>query len=252
MALRIFQRGFNYSQDGHGNRLVYHLQGCNLHCPWCANPESMAPGGTWMDKEGGRVLSCRSYSVDALVEEAQRSAMLFFDGGGVTLTGGEPTLQWEALGELLNALHDAGIHTAMETNGTHPNLAELFPLVDQLILDCKHHDSERHRAVTGVPNEIIWENLARALDAHGDVLVRIPLVDGFNASEADAAAFAARMAPLPKRHAAFEFLTYHEYGKIKWEQCGMPYTMRGGLVSEERRRQFEQTFREAGMQVVRT
>ena len=45
MTLKIFQRGFNYSQDGQGNRLVYHLQGCNLLCPWCANPEGMDGNG---------------------------------------------------------------------------------------------------------------------------------------------------------------------------------------------------------------
>ena len=39
--MKIFQKGFNYSQDGDGNRLVYHMQGCNLKCPWCANPEGM-------------------------------------------------------------------------------------------------------------------------------------------------------------------------------------------------------------------
>ena len=50
--IRIFQKGFNYSQDGQGNRLVYHLQGCNMKCPWCANPEGMKMGGAlYLDKD---------------------------------------------------------------------------------------------------------------------------------------------------------------------------------------------------------
>ena len=65
MELRIFQKGFNFSQDGPGNRLVYHLQGCNLRCPWCSNPEGIP-------LEGG---DCRS--VDELVEEVMRSRAMF-------------------------------------------------------------------------------------------------------------------------------------------------------------------------------
>lgn len=81
MDLHIFQRGFNFSQDGPGNRLVYHLQGCNLHCPWCSNPEGM----TFC---GGAVCS-----VEDIVAEVLRSRPMFFDGGGVTLTGGEAAMQ---------------------------------------------------------------------------------------------------------------------------------------------------------------
>lgn len=108
MDLHIFQRGFNFSQDGPGNRLVYHLQGCNLHCPWCSNPEGM----TFC---GGTVCS-----VEDIVAEVLRSRPMFFDGGGVTLTGGEAAMQPQAVKELLSALSGYGIHTALESNGTAP------------------------------------------------------------------------------------------------------------------------------------
>ncbi len=52
MLVNIFQKGFNFSQDGPGNRLVYHLQGCNMHCPWCSNPEGISEKGSIMVTEG--------------------------------------------------------------------------------------------------------------------------------------------------------------------------------------------------------
>ena len=109
MTLRIFQKGFHFSQDGPGNRLVYHLQGCNLRCPWCANPEGLCP-------EGGT-----EYTVDALVEEVLRSRMLFFEGGGVTLTGGEATLQFAAVREFLTRLHreEISIHASKSKCSDH-------------------------------------------------------------------------------------------------------------------------------------
>ena len=124
--MKIFQKGFNYSQDGDGNRLVYHMQGCNLKCPWCANPEGMqckgtivsdpewilesicphgAISGTKVDRTicvgcknhecitehdtKGMYLSYQNYTVDEIVEEVLNNEMMFYDGGGVTFTGGE-------------------------------------------------------------------------------------------------------------------------------------------------------------------
>lgn len=85
MELKIFQKGFHDSQDGAGNRLVLHLQGCNMRCPWCANPEGMDNQGT-----------CRTIEVNALVDECLSCRPMFFDGGGVTLTGGEVSMQFDA------------------------------------------------------------------------------------------------------------------------------------------------------------
>ena len=140
--MRIFSKGFNFSQDGPGNRLVYHLQGCNLHCPWCSNPEGMSLTGG------------EERTVDDVFSECLRSRALFFSGGGVTFTGGECTLQREELSELLSRLRAAGIHTAIETNGTSPHLRELLPHVNYLIMDFKHFDGDALLQSTGVGNAV--------------------------------------------------------------------------------------------------
>ena len=117
--IRIFQKGFNYSQDGPGNRLVYHLSGCNLCCPWCSNPEGLSSDG-----------SSSSLTVDDMLKEALSAKMIFIDGGGVTFTGGEATCQKKALLTLIKKLKENGIHTCIETNASIPCCEEIFDSVD--------------------------------------------------------------------------------------------------------------------------
>ncbi len=240
MIVRIFQKGFNYSQDGPGNRLVYHLQGCGMRCPWCANPEGLAA-------QGGQALE-----TDAVAEEAGRCRSMFFDGGGVTFTGGEPTVQFEALETLLRALRAMGIDTAVETNGTHPRLPALLPLIDHLLIDFKQPFAPEHLEITGTPLDTVLRNLRTACAEHPDVLVHIPLVNGYNASREAAEAFARTLAGFEKRAVRVEPLWYHEFGKDKWEKLGLPYRVRDGFVPDERRREIVAALKEAGLNVVRT
>ena len=88
MTIKIFKRGFNYSQDGRGNRLVIHMQGCNLRCPWCTNPEGFEANGVVMRKHEDRPprLSCEEWELDELFNLCRESSSLFFEGGGVTFT----------------------------------------------------------------------------------------------------------------------------------------------------------------------
>ena len=240
--IRIFQKGFNFSQDGPGNRLVYHLQGCNLHCPWCSNPEGLALAG------GNPV------SIDDLMAEVRRSSMMFFDGGGVTLTGGEVTLQFPAVKEFLTRLHEEGFSTCIETNGLAPQLPELFPVLDLLIMDIKHHDPENHKAVTGLSNELTVRNIEKALAAGQQLALRIPLIGGFNASPEDARGFAELFCKLDLGdRATVELLTYHEYGKDKYEKLGMEYTMDAtARVSRESLEQYKVILRNAGINIIHT
>ena len=294
MKLRIFQKGFNYSQDGQGNRLVYHLQGCNMHCPWCANPEGMPPeGALYVDKDwlspklcphgaireetdaaGYRLdreqcrqcqsrecigsrhkgihLSCEEVSLETVYEEIVRSRPMFYDGGGVTFTGGEATLQFEPLKALLVRVKEAGIHTALETNGANPRLPELFPYIDQLIMDCKHWEEHKHLKYTGVPFKTVRQNLFLAVREHGQLDIRIPLVGGVNDSEEDMQGFIALFRELLRENEdgpiTVEILKYHEFGKNKWSACGLEYQMtQDAQVSAEQVQLFRQKLIEGGL-----
>lgn len=234
MRLYVFQKGFNYSQDGPGNRLVYHLSGCSARCPWCSNPEGKQHGtGT-------------AYSLPELVEEICSARPMFFDGGGVTLTGGEVTEQFASVKALLTALKERNIHTCMETNGLSPRLSELSPLVDHLIMDVKHPCDEVHRKVIGVSNAVVLANLDRLKNRH--LAVRIPLIGGFNDTCAENFA-----ALFQGRDITVEVLRYHEYGKDKYASLGLPYPMdQRAYISDETYRTFTETLRTRGIRLVRT
>ena len=164
--MKIFQKGFNFSQDGPGNRLVYHIAGCNMHCLWCANPEGMNFDGNHKD-----------YSVSEIIKEAISCKPMFFDGGGVTFTGGEATLDADGLIEVLKGLKDNGINTAIETNGTSERLTEIAQYVDYLIMDFKHFDSDKLKSYTGCDGFVIKDNFEKICKNKIRCHIRIPLIN---------------------------------------------------------------------------
>lgn len=247
MKLRIIQKGFNYSQDGPGNRLVYHLQGCNMSCPWCANPEGMPMDGVLMPK-----LSYKEVDIEEIHREILSSRMMFFEDGGVTFTGGEPTMQFEPLLELMKKLKEDGIHVAMENNGSHVRLKEMLPYIDYLMMDFKHPQDAVHRFVTGVSNHTIKENLSYILNSGRQIAIRIPFIHGFNDTELAMEGFRKFFSENPMEHATVEILPYHEYGKDKWEKCGMNYTVTDGYVEPEVVTAFEESLKRMGIQIIHT
>lgn len=242
MPLRYFQKGFNFSQDGPGNRLVYHLQGCNFRCPWCSNPEGM---------DAAR--PAREEGAEDAARFVISAKPMFFDGGGLTLTGGEATLQAEAALTLLRLAREGGVNTCMETNASSPVFARFLPLLDTLICDFKHPSGAEHLRWTGADNGRVQENIALAVASGMPVLMRIPLIHGVNDDDAALAGFEAFLRPMAaKENLRVEILRYHEYGRDKWKQIGREYAMKDAFVTDARAREFENALRNTGANVVHT
>jgi pyruvate formate lyase activating enzyme len=176
-----------------------------------------------------RELVGREMSVDAVLNEIERDR-LFYDesGGGVTFSGGEPLGQFDFLRALLVGCRLRAIRTAIDTSGHAPtaSLLEVAALTDLVLYDLKHLDDARHRHGTGVGNGLILANL-RGLTATGvHVVVRVPLVPGFNDATDDlrrTAEFVATLDPVPR----VQLLPFHAAAAEKHRRFGMPYRAYG-------------------------
>jgi len=206
--------------DGPGIRFVLFLQGCALQCGYCHNPDS------WNTKAGtvGSVEDILG-EIEPYVEYYRRS------GGGITVTGGEPTLQAPFVAELFRECKERwGLHTALDSSGfCDPSHAgSLLDATDLVLLDLKLMNSERHRALTGQRNERILAFAKHLSDRGSKMWIRRVLVPGWTDAADDLIAlgrFIGRLNGVEK----LEILPYHRMGVYKWQQLGVPYPLAGVL-----------------------
>ncbi len=234
--MKILNKGFNYSQDGPGNRLIYHLQGCNFACKWCSNADSIP-------LDNPKASEC---SEDEIFDEIMRSRMMFFDGGGVTFTGGEVCVQATELLSLFKRLKNAEIHIAIETNASFGSLRELAEYVDYLIVDFKHYDDDIHRKWIGVSNKSVKNNIEYFFASGRQIHIRIPVINRINDNPRG---FAEYFSKFDTQNAVFEFLAYHEFGKDKWNG---KYEIENGFVSADKIKEFNEVFEAQGLKTIVT
>ncbi|ENK2353706.1 glycyl-radical enzyme activating protein [Klebsiella pneumoniae] len=151
----------------------------------------------------------------------------FYDrsGGGITLSGGEPFMNPTLAQALFEASHQAGIHTAVETCLHVPwkYIEPSLPFVDLFLADLKHVDEAVFQQWTDGSARRVLDNLQRLAQAGKKMIIRVPLIQGFNASEADIAAitdFAADRLQVSEIH----YLPYHTRGMNKYQLLSQPYT----------------------------
>ncbi|MDD5169258.1 MAG: glycyl-radical enzyme activating protein [Syntrophales bacterium] len=156
--------------------------------------------------------------------------------GGMTISGGEPMMQWRFTLDLLKAARSEGIHTALDTTGfgKWEILDQLLEYTNLVLFDVKHLDSLKHREATGVGNESILENLRRAVQK-ATVWIRRAVIPGFNDSDAEAEALAQFVANMTPRPAKISLLSYHKFAEMKYASLGKIYEYRNvGPMPEER------------------
>ena len=153
----------------------------------------------------------------------------FYDrtGGGVTLNGGEVMLQWEIAETLLSECKNASIHTCVETALHCPweHVEAVFKHTDFIIADIKHMDTDKHREITGAGNELILENLKKTAALGKRLVIRTPVVPGYNADEENIRKTGEFIRDELGNIAAYQLLPYRRLGVEKYESLGDAYPM---------------------------
>jgi len=201
--------------DGPGVRFVVFLQGCPLRCVYCHNPDTWEAGG-------------EEYSVDDVVRRILRCRSYFGEDGGVTVSGGEPLMQWEFVSELFRKLKEEGIHTALDTSGTGDpdGAAEVLKYTDLVLCDLKFSSEEDYSRYCGgsLGQVLSFLELTGRLDI--PLWIRHVVVPGLTDGKEnlDRIAELARHCPNLRR---IELLPFRKICSVKYEAMGVPFPLAG-------------------------
>jgi pyruvate formate lyase activating enzyme len=203
--------------DGPGTRFALFTAGCPLRCLYCENPD------TWTSR-GGRLTQVGE--VMSLVHRYERT--LKISGGGVTVSGGEPLAQPRFTGDFLQACHQAGLHTALDTSGYLGRLATdaLLADVDLVLLDIKSFQPDLYRKVTGRELAPTLRFAERLAELGKPVWIRFVVVPGLTDAPENVDGLAGYVAGLSNVERV-DVLAYHRLGLPKYEALGIGYRLEG-------------------------
>lgn len=202
------------------NQRVYDTKGCLL-CGKCVDTCS---------KTALR-LAGRDETVSDIVSITKQDYLFYLNsGGGVTIGGGEPLMQPAFLKKLLFQLKEIGIHTAIETCGyaEWEVFNSIFQYLDLLLYDLKHIDSEKHLKFTGKSNKRILDNLSKLLIKDTSVIIRIPLIPGFNDDSDTIRGICSFLSDndVKKTINRVDLLPYHKLGTNKYQALARNYELK--------------------------
>ena len=225
---RIFNIQRFSIHDGPGIRSIVFFKGCYMRCAWCCNPESQSYEIQTIQENGKEKIVGQDVTVEEILPELL-SDMPYYrrSGGGVTLSGGEILAQPEFARDLLRACKENGLHTAVESTGNAPYsvIEEILPYLDLYLLDIKHMNSAKHKEYTLAPNELILENAKKIAQSGVELIVRTPVIPGFNDTAEEIKAiskFASSLNGVEEHH----LLPYHRLGQDKYAGLNRNYALK--------------------------
>ncbi len=203
------------TRDGPGLRCVFFLAGCNFRCSFCQNPD------TWTQRGSERMnLNEARERLETLLPYLRQG------GGGVTVSGGEPSQQPDFVQALFKTAHELGLNTALDTNGAcaPARRHDLLSVTDIVLMDIKAMDEKLHLKVTGrrLAPVLVFGRLAAAVP--GRLTIRRVLLPGINDSARELESLAEYALELPNQP-EIELIAYHRLGVHKWKELGMRYSL---------------------------
>ena len=231
MPQEIKGRIFNIQRfsihDGPGIRTIVFFKGCRMRCAWCCNPESQRWEIESLFEKGKQKTVGQDVTVSDIMPEILADLPYYRRSeGGVTLSGGEVLCQADFAAELLKACKEKGLHTAIESASSleFSEIEKLLPYLDLYLMDIKHMDSEKHKEYTTVGNELILENARKIAESGVELIIRTPVIPGFNdtAEEIRAISHFAKSLRGVKEH---HLLPYHRLGSDKYAGLGRKYSL---------------------------
>lgn len=231
--------------DGPGIRTTVFLKGCPLRCNWCHNPESLNPEIS--DGIG------ETMTTEQVMKEIEKET-IFYDesGGGVTFSGGEPLMQPEFLGALMDKCREKDIHVTLDTTGcVSPRVFEsLADKADLFLYDLKIIDDSGHKKFTGASNKYALQNLETLSKKGKKVIIRFPLIPGITDTGENVTAVATFVSGLKGIH-DIDVLPYHETARHKYRRLKMADKMEGVTPpSPERTKEIENIFETFGLNII--
>lgn len=198
--------------DGPGVRFVVFLQGCNLRCKCCHNPD------TW-EINGGT-----EYTAEEITAKAKRYKEYFGAEGGITLSGGEPILQAEFAREIFEKCRSAGINTCLDTSGSilNQSVKNLLEVTDRVLLDCKYTDDACYRENVGCGIEKVNAFLEYLQSKNIPVTLRQVIIPTVNDTEENALQLKAVAEKYPCVDKT-ELLPFRKICSVKYENMGIPF-----------------------------
>ena len=198
--------------DGPGVRFVGFLQGCNLRCGCCHNPE------TWEIGKGEEI------TPEKLIGKAERYREYFGDEGGITLSGGEPLLQAKFAAETFQLAKQKGINTCLDTSGSIINKEVLYLLdfTDIVLLDIKYTTDELYKEYAGCSIEKPLEFLRILNDKNIPVILRQVIIPSLNDNEENIKALSAIAKKYPNVK-KIELLPFKKLCYTKYENLNIPF-----------------------------
>lgn len=166
-------------------------------------------------------------TVDEVFAKVDKDKDFFKDGGGITISGGEAMAQFAFSLNLAKKLKENGYHICLDTTGfaRREQYEEILPYIDLFLYDIKHMDTEMHKRLTGVGNELILDN-ARFIAEHGGALqIRVPVIPKLSDGAANLRATAEFCVSLGKAVELVQLLPYHATGRMKYERIGWKYKL---------------------------